>query len=106
MITLSPEIITIIMFGALAAVLLTGYPLGTLMLATALLVGFLVKGPVALEMSYFTLFGVMTNYVLLAIPLFVFMGALLEASGLADRMYHALFLIMSGFRGGLAIGTV
>ncbi|MBA7589757.1 hypothetical protein ES708_31846 [subsurface metagenome] len=51
-------------------------------------------------------FGFLHNYVLLALPLFVFMGVTLEISGIADRLYEALFLLLSRYRGGLAIVTV
>jgi tripartite ATP-independent transporter DctM subunit len=46
------------------------------------------------------------NYPLLAAPLFIFMGLMLERSGIAERLYNALYVWMGGLRGGLAIVTV
>jgi tripartite ATP-independent transporter DctM subunit len=48
----------------------------------------------------------MVNRVLLAVPLFVFMGAMLERSGIIERLYATLYLWLGGFRGGLAVVTV
>jgi tripartite ATP-independent transporter DctM subunit len=70
------------------------------------LVGYLQFGAPVFDIIYQQVFAILHNYVLLALPLFVFMGVVLEYSGIADRMYSAMFLILSGFRGGLAIITV
>jgi len=106
MLNLSAEMVLLLMVILLVGGFLTGYALGTVMIFTALLVGFLVKGPATFEIAYITFFGLITNEILLAIPLFVFMGALLERSGLAERMYHSLFLFLGNFRGGLPVATV
>jgi len=50
--------------------------------------------------------GVLMNYPLLAAPLFIFMGLMLERSGIAERLYNALYTWLGGLRGGLAIVTV
>jgi len=68
--------------------------------------GYLTFGDKVVPLIYQQVFAILHNYVLLALPLFVFMGVVLEYSGIADRMYDALYLILSGFRGGLAIITV
>lgn len=47
-----------------------------------------------------------TEYILIAVPLFVLMGALLERSGMADDLYGAMYKWMGPLRGGLAMGTV
>jgi tripartite ATP-independent transporter DctM subunit len=48
----------------------------------------------------------MTDYILLAIPLFVFMGSMVEKSGCAERLYAGLHLVFGPVRGGLAISTI
>lgn len=50
--------------------------------------------------------GVIENWVLLAIPLFVFMGSVLEKSGLASRALITMQLVMGNRRGGLAISVI
>ena len=106
MIDMSPELVTILMLGGLVVAVLTGFPLAIPIGAVALVVGYLTFGDNVVPLIYQQVFAILHNYVLLALPLFVFMGVVLEYSGIADKMYDALFLILSGFRGGLAIITV
>ena len=51
------------------------------------------------------IYGLLTDYVLISIPLFIFMAALLERSGIAKDMYSSLNVWLSGVRGGIAIVT-
>ncbi|MBA7571966.1 C4-dicarboxylate TRAP transporter large permease protein DctM [subsurface metagenome] len=106
MIELSPEIITAIMFGAVLLGVLTGYPLAIIIGAIALGVGYLVVGTSIVYLMYVRTFAMLTNYILLAIPLFIFMGTMLERSGITDKLYGVLFLCLGRFRGGLAEATV
>ena len=106
MIDISPELITILMMGGLLVTVMLGFPLAFPIGTVALLVGLLAFGPSVFHLIYQQLFALLHNYVLLALPLFVFMGVVLEYSGIADRMYDALYLLLSGLRGGLAIITV
>ena len=63
-------------------------------------------GPQALFGIAARTFDLGTNFVLLAIPLFVFMSSMLMRSGIADALYGAMYQWMGGLRGGLAMGTV
>ena len=106
MIDLSPELVTIIMMGGVFLGVLTGYPLGFIVGALALAVGYTVFGPQVVDVIYSRIYGIMTNYIILAVPLFVFMGVMLERSGIAEKLYDALYVWFGGLRGGLAIVTV
>ena len=106
MIDLSPELIAGLMLGGLILTVLSGYPLALPIGAIAIVVGLLAFGDSVFNIIYQQVFSILHNYVLLALPLFIFMGVTLEYSGIADRMYNALFLLLSGLRGGLAIITV
>jgi tripartite ATP-independent transporter DctM subunit len=106
MIHLSPEVVTIIMLAGVLFGVLIGYPLAIPVGAVGLIMGWLLFGTGVFDMYYARLFKLIHNYVLLAVPLFVFMGVMLESSGIAERMYAALYLWLSGLRGGLAIITV
>jgi len=106
MIDLSPEIITIMMLGGVLVGVLIGYPLAIPVGALGLIFGFLLFGTPVFDLLYARLFKLINSYALLAVPLFVFMGVMLERSGIAERMYDALYLWLSGLRGGLAIITV
>ena len=107
MVDLSPELITILMLGGVFAGVLTGYPLAIVIGALGLFFGFLEFGTNVGEVLYpRTIGGILLNYPLLAAPLFIFMGLMLERSGIAERLYDALYLWLGGLRGGLAIVTV
>jgi len=106
MIELSPEIITILMFGGLLIGVLTGFPLAIVIGAIALPFGYYVWGEATSQLLYTRIYMIVTNYIVLAVPLFVFMGVMLERSGITEKLYDALYLWLGGFRGGLAITTV
>jgi len=53
-----------------------------------------------------TTFGMMMAYPFAAVPLFIFMGAMLERAGIADKLYGSLYLLLGPIKGGLAIATV
>jgi tripartite ATP-independent transporter DctM subunit len=105
-----PEILAVLMVVALCALLMAGYPvaltLGGVSLAFALI------GEAAGVMNLALLgalpqriFGVMVNDVLLAIPLFVFMGVMLERSGIAEELIETMGRLFGALRGGLAISA-
>jgi len=103
---LSPEIITLLMFGGVLLGVLTGFPLAIPIGGVGVIFGFALFGVPAFDLIYSRVFALVTDYTILAVPLFVFMGSMLERSGIAERMYSALYLWLGGFRGGLAIITV
>ncbi len=106
MIELSPQVLTAIMMGGVFLGVLTGYPLGFIVGALALGVGYTVFGPQVVDVIYTRIYGILTNYIIIAVPLFVFMGVMLERSGIAEKLYDALYVWLGGLRGGLAIVTV
>jgi len=103
---LSPEIITIIMMGGILLGVLTGFPLAIPIGGIGAIMGYLLFGTSAFDIIYSRVFSLVTSYTLLAVPLFIFMGSMLEHSGIAEKMYEALYLWLGGLRGGLAIVTV
>ncbi len=106
MIELSPEIVTIIMLGAIFLCVMTGFPLALVVGSVGLIMGYLLLGDATFEIIYVRVYSLAQNYPLLAVPLFTFMGVMLQRSGIAEGMYEALYLWLSGFRGGLAVTTV
>jgi len=106
MIELSPEITTVIMLGGILVGILSGYPLAIPIGALGLILGYAILGPSVLNLMYARLFTLVTSYVLLAAPLFIYMGVMLERSAVAERMFDALYLWLGGLRGGLAVTTV
>lgn len=107
MIALSPEIITFLMLGGVLVLVLTGFPIGLVIGSVAFLVGTLIFGPkITFNILYSRLYELTLNYPYLAVPLFTFMGVILENSGIAEDLYEALYEWLSGFRGGLAVVTI
>ena len=51
-------------------------------------------------------YGGMDNFVLVAVPLFIFMAQLMDAAGIAEKLYHTLHVLMGPIRGGLAVATI
>jgi tripartite ATP-independent transporter DctM subunit len=95
------------MFPALIAGILTGFPVAFAMLALAVLFGWSTFGPEGLlHQAVLKIEEVATAQVLAAVPLFIFMGAMFEASGIASRLFGAIHLWTRRIPGGLAVGTV
>jgi tripartite ATP-independent transporter DctM subunit len=100
-----------LMFIAVFAVIFIGYPVAFALGGTAL--AFAVLG---VELGYFDwhlfyamperIFGIMSNYVLLAIPFFIFMGIVLERARLAEDLLTTIGKLFGALRGGLALGVV
>ena len=95
------------MFPALIAVILTGFPVALTMMALAVVFGLHSFGLVGLQYQFIQkLEEVATAQVLAAVPLFIFMGAMFEASGIASRLFDAIHMWTRRVPGGLAVGTV
>jgi len=103
---LSPELLTLVMMGGVLVGVLTGYPIGIVIGALAMVVGFFQFGTAIGQIIYPRVFSLMINYTILAVPMFVFMGAMLERSGITEKLFDALYLWLGGLRGGLAIVTI
>lgn len=106
MIELSPQLTALILLGVFLAGVFAGYPLALVAGGTGIIIGFLLFGPMVGQIIYMQIFSIMSDYILLAMPLFIFMGHIVQESGIADRMYHALYLWLGGLRGGLAIASL
>ncbi|MBN1856581.1 MAG: TRAP transporter large permease subunit [Dehalococcoidia bacterium] len=107
MVDMSPEAITLLMFGLLLLAVLLGYPMAYALAGIAMVVSLLFfSAEQTFAVFYGRIFGIVTNYVLLAAPLFIFMGLMLEKTGISDRLFDAIYLWTGGLRGGLAIATV
>lgn len=104
---MSPEILAAVMFGLLVLGLFMGHPLAFVLGGTAVLTAVIAGKPMVLGIVINRIFGdVLDNYTLIAIPLFVLMARFLSDSGVTDRMFEALRLLLSRVRGGLALAVV
>ena len=104
--TLSPEFVTVVMLGAVVIGLFTGFPIAFILGTAALLFGLPFFGEQIGKLIYQRVWNLLLNYTLLAVPLFIFMGLVLERSGIAERLYDVLYLWLGRVRGGLGIVTI
>ncbi|MCZ6551784.1 MAG: TRAP transporter large permease subunit [candidate division NC10 bacterium] len=100
------ETLAVLMIVGLLVLLLLGYPVAFTLGAVGFIFGMMGFGFDFFYLLPLRIYGVMENYTLLAIPLFVFMGVMLERSGLAEDLLETMGLLFGRMRGGLAISVV
>ena len=103
---MSIEILSLLLFISLFALIFLGVPLAFALGSVAIVFSYFIMGPQSLYLLASRTSGAMFNYIMIAVPLFMFMANILEHSGLADDLYTAFHIWMGPIRGGLAIGTV
>ncbi len=94
------------MFPALFVFIFLGFPVAFCLMGVAFGFGLFVFGEAVLFQFTQKIEDVASNFVLAAVPLFVFMGAMLERSGIAEQLFNAVHLWTKRLPGGLAVGTV
>lgn len=100
------EYFALAMFPAILIVLFCGYPVALSLMGVALVFGYITFGPAVIFQFAEKVDSVASNYVLAAVPLFIFMGSMLERSGIAERLFEAVHLWTRRLPGGLAVGTI
>ncbi|MFQ5773303.1 MAG: TRAP transporter large permease subunit [Kiloniellaceae bacterium] len=105
------EILSLLMFAVTCGVLILGYPVAFTLAGTALAFALLGYGLGVFNLSLMgglpsRYFGVMVNEVLVAVPLFVFMGVMLERSKIAEQLLETMGLLFGEVRGGLGVSVV
>lgn len=99
-------VLALVLFGLVFVLVLLGFPVAFTLAGVSTLFGIFTIGPAFLHLIPSRVFGTMSNFVLMAVPLFVFMGIMLEKSGLANRMLSTMGLLFGRLRGGLAVSVV
>jgi tripartite ATP-independent transporter DctM subunit len=105
------EWLAIAMFLGFFIFLMSGYPVAFSFAGTAIvfgLIGWLMDGfdPSRLLLLPNNWFGTMSNFTLLAIPFFIFLGAILEKSGLAEELLETIGIVLGSLRGGMALAVI
>ncbi len=98
--------IGLMMFPALMVAIFMGFPVAWSLMGIALIFGYYRFGDALVYQLVAKVDDVASYYVLAAVPLFVFMGVMLERSGIAERLFEAIHLWTRRLPGGLAVGTV
>jgi tripartite ATP-independent transporter DctM subunit len=103
---MSIEWITILMFGSLFFLLGLGLPVAFACGSVGVIFTALLQGPAAVNTVSTRIFGLMTNYLLAAIPLFIFMACILERSGIIEDLYELVYQWFGVLKGGVATATI
>jgi tripartite ATP-independent transporter DctM subunit len=100
------QIAAIVMFIILLAMVIGGVHLAFALMFIGVVFGLIYQGLSIFPMAMLQTFDVMESEILIAVPLFVFMGTILERSGIAEKVYQTLYELFGPVRGGLAIATI
>ena len=94
------------LFVCATGLLLLGFPVAFTLLGTSLVFGLAGFGLDFFNLLPLRIWGVMTNFTLTAVPLFIFMGMTMERSGIATRLIESMGLMFGRVRGGMAISVI
>ena len=100
------EFMPLIMFAFVFGFLLFGFPVAFTIGGTSLFFGLYGFGMGFFDLLPLRIWGTMTNFTLLAVPLFVYMGVMLEKSGIAEELLEAMALVFGRMKGGLAVSVI
>ncbi|MAJ52251.1 MAG: C4-dicarboxylate ABC transporter [Flammeovirgaceae bacterium] len=100
------EYLSIIFFIVAFLLILIGYPVAFTLGGIAVIVGVWMFDIDFFYLLSLRIFGTMQNFVLLGVPLFVFMGMMLEKSGIAENLLETMALLFGKFKGGLALSVI
>lgn len=103
---MSSELITILFFGGMFALIFAGVPVAFALGGISSIFLYLTWGGDGFFLVANRLWTAMNSFTLIAIPLFMFMALILERTGVAQALFRMIHLWSGGLRGGLAIGTV
>lgn len=103
---MSIELITLLIVVTFIVLLMAGLPLAWTMGATAVIFTFILFNPSVMLMVVSRIYSLMLNYAFVAVPLFVFMAAVLQSAGIAEQLFRAIHVWSGNMRGGMAIGTI
>jgi len=103
---MSIEMITFLILTILIAVIMMGFPIGFSLAGVATIFGIIFVGPQISNVFMLRMHVALSDYTLIAIPLFIYMGVIIEKSGIAGRLFDAMYVLLGGLKGGLAMATV
>jgi len=106
---MSAEILTLLMFVSLMAAIMLGFPLAVTLAGVATLYGLIDFGGDVMpliDLFVNNAWGISQNYVLVAIPLFIFMAQILDRSKVSEGLFDALYIVLGGLRGGLGLAVI
>jgi tripartite ATP-independent transporter DctM subunit len=103
---MSLEILGLVLLGGLLVGIFIGFPIAFTLIILAIVFGYIGIGKTVFYLMYFQTIGLMKEETLAAVPLFVFMGHMLEQAGLMERLFKSFQFIFARVRGSLYIGVL
>ncbi len=103
---MSNEVLGLVGLGVLLVAIFIGFPIAFTLGALALGIGFVALGPVVFDLAVLQTFSVMRDTVLAAIQFFLFMGFMLEQSGIMERLFTGIQQLLAGLRGSLYLAVM
>jgi tripartite ATP-independent transporter DctM subunit len=103
---MSPEHLGLVLLGALLTGIFVGFPIAFTLIILGFVFGYIGFGKQVFYLMYFQTLGLMKEETLAAVPLFVFMGHMLEQAGLMERLFNAFQFIFARVRGSLYLGVL
>ena len=100
------EILAILLFLSIFILILYGYPVAFTLAGISMIYALCFLEPTSFNALPPRIMGVMSNYVLLAVPLFIYMGIMLEKSGIAENLLETMAILFGKVKGGLAISVI
>lgn len=103
---MNPEYLGLVLLGALLTGIFVGFPIAFTLIILGFVFGYIGFGKQVFYLMYFQTLGLMKEETLAAVPLFVFMGHMLEQAGLMERLFKAFQFIFARIRGSLYLGVL
>jgi tripartite ATP-independent transporter DctM subunit len=103
---MSPEYLGLVLLAALLTGIFVGFPIAFTLIILSIVFGYIGFGDTVFYLMVFQTIGLMKEETLAAVPLFIFMGHVLEQAGLMERLFNAFRLILAPVRGSLYLGVL
>jgi len=103
---MSPELLGLLLLGVLLVAIFLGFPISFTLIICGLVFGYIGFGKIVFSLMVMQAFGFMKEEVLAAVPLFIFMGYILERAGLMERLFKGFQLVMGPVKGSLYLAVL
>ena len=103
---MAPEILGLILIAVMLIAIFVGFPISFTLVFLGFVFGYIGFGKVVFYLMTFQFYSVMTEQTLAAVPLFVFMGIMMEQAGLMERLFNSVQLMLSRVRGSLFVAVL
>jgi tripartite ATP-independent transporter DctM subunit len=103
---MTPEILGLVLIGVMLFAIFVGFPISFTLIFLGFVFGYIGFGKVVFYLMTFQFYSVMSEQTLAAVPLFIFMGIMMEQAGLMERLFSAVQLMLSRVRGALYVAVL